>query len=234
MVGDRLRFDHHVARELARERVLARSTSVEWVSALIGLKLRLPQSLSQISERMSSSTGDLRPAATKTSEIARDALARAAVELAEREAVAFDVLDDAGRDHRGRRVDDAAEDARGIDGLRDGARRIGGLDREAFVFAAVTLEIPPRDAVLHRDQHGVRVQERAAARAAIGVDLMRFDGEDDEVLLAGLVEVGGRLHAFAADFRAVVRDQPQAVFADRGEMDAARDDGDFVARRGQA
>ena len=35
---------------------------VAWVSALIGLKLRLPQSLSQISDRMSLSTGALNPA----------------------------------------------------------------------------------------------------------------------------------------------------------------------------
>ena len=41
------------------------STSVECVSALIGLKVRLPHSLSQISERMLSSTGALRPARAK-------------------------------------------------------------------------------------------------------------------------------------------------------------------------
>ena len=43
------------------------STSVAWVSALIGLKERLPHALSQISERMSSSTRDLSPAFTKVS-----------------------------------------------------------------------------------------------------------------------------------------------------------------------
>ena len=37
------------------------STSVECVSALMGLKVRLPQSLSQISERMSVSTRALKP-----------------------------------------------------------------------------------------------------------------------------------------------------------------------------
>ena len=38
------------------------STSVARESALIGLNVRLPHSFSQISERMSSSTGALRPA----------------------------------------------------------------------------------------------------------------------------------------------------------------------------
>ncbi len=44
------------------------STSVAWVSALIGLKLMLPHSFSQISERMSVRTGALRPAATSVAE----------------------------------------------------------------------------------------------------------------------------------------------------------------------
>ena len=38
------------------------SIRVAWVSAEIGLNERLPQALSQISERMSASTGDLNPA----------------------------------------------------------------------------------------------------------------------------------------------------------------------------
>ena len=41
------------------------STSVACVSALIGLKLRLPHSLSQISLRMSPMTGALNPALTR-------------------------------------------------------------------------------------------------------------------------------------------------------------------------
>ena len=45
-------------------------SSVECVSALIGLKLRLPQSLSQISLRMSPITGALNPARVNAAEIA--------------------------------------------------------------------------------------------------------------------------------------------------------------------
>jgi len=46
------------------------SASVEWVSALMGLKLRFPHSLSQISERMSFATGDLKPALVNVAEMA--------------------------------------------------------------------------------------------------------------------------------------------------------------------
>ena len=44
------------------------SSSVAWVSALIGLKLRLPHSLTQISSRMRGLTGAFSPAAMKTSD----------------------------------------------------------------------------------------------------------------------------------------------------------------------
>ena len=46
------------------------STSVECVRLLIGLKVRLPHSLSQISARMLSSTGALKPALAKQAAIA--------------------------------------------------------------------------------------------------------------------------------------------------------------------
>ncbi len=46
------------------------SCSVECVSAEIGLNVRLPQSFSQISARMLSSTGHLRPDATNAAAIA--------------------------------------------------------------------------------------------------------------------------------------------------------------------
>ena len=43
------------------------STRVAWVSALIGLKERLPQAFSQISERMSARMRDRKPALTRAS-----------------------------------------------------------------------------------------------------------------------------------------------------------------------
>ena len=57
-----------IARDSARvEGSVQITSSVAWVSALIGLKQTLPQSFSQISSRMRSSTGAFRPAATKSS-----------------------------------------------------------------------------------------------------------------------------------------------------------------------
>ena len=47
------------------------SSSVAWVSALMGLKLRLPHNLSQISERMSFDTGALKPASRNAVLMAR-------------------------------------------------------------------------------------------------------------------------------------------------------------------
>jgi len=46
------------------------STRVAWVSALIGLKLRLPHSLSQISPRRSLMIGALNPALVRLAEMA--------------------------------------------------------------------------------------------------------------------------------------------------------------------
>ena len=48
----------------------SRSTSVAWVSALMGLKLRFPQILSQISPRMSLVMGALKPAFVSAAEMA--------------------------------------------------------------------------------------------------------------------------------------------------------------------
>ena len=47
------------------------STSVAWVMALIGLKVRLPHSFSQISERMSSRMRALNPASVNVSDTRR-------------------------------------------------------------------------------------------------------------------------------------------------------------------
>ena len=46
------------------------SSSVAWASALIGLKVRLPQSFVQISARTSASAGDLKPARVNISDSA--------------------------------------------------------------------------------------------------------------------------------------------------------------------
>jgi hypothetical protein len=71
------------------------TSSVAWVSALIGLNERLPQSLTQISSRMRGRTGAFSPAAPQRLRQGMRALRLRPVRFAEREAVALNVLDDA-------------------------------------------------------------------------------------------------------------------------------------------
>ena len=72
------------------------SSSVARVSALIGLKVRLPQSFIQISVRTSVSTGDLKPAREKSSASAATRALLRAVDFGERQAIALDMADHAG------------------------------------------------------------------------------------------------------------------------------------------
>ena len=140
------------------------SSRVEWVRLLIGLKVRLPQSLSQISARMSVEQRRLEAGALERGGDALRAFADAAVELAEREAFALDVLHDAGRHQFGGRVDDAAEHARRRDALRQAAARVDAQHRAALVLAAVAMEVPVGDAVLHRHDDGLGPDQRATGR----------------------------------------------------------------------
>src|SRR3546814_1344759 len=89
------------------------------------------------------------------------------------------------------------------------------------------LEVPPWQAVLDGHDHGVRaVQQRHLRRH--GRQMMRLQGQDHEVLLAGLLEAIDRV-----DLRlllaAVLPDQLQAVLADGGEMRPLIDHGDVLA-----
>ena len=81
------------------------SSSVLPVSAEIGLNDRLPQSFTHISLRISSRTGACSPAATSSCASAQDAVALFAGRLAKREALAFDMADQARRIDLGRRID---------------------------------------------------------------------------------------------------------------------------------
>ncbi|OIJ42278.1 hypothetical protein LO55_1 [Massilia timonae] len=72
------------------------STRVECASALIGLKQTLPHSLSQISARILSSTGDLKPAFWKQAETSLTRSLAVPSSSPSGKARAFDVPDDAG------------------------------------------------------------------------------------------------------------------------------------------
>ena len=125
------------------------SSSVPPVSAEIGLKERLPQSLTQMSLRMSGRIGARMPAATSARESAVEPLALLARRLAERQPVALDVANDARRfDLRGD-VDDAADGALRLERLPDRCRR----DR------------PPRRGVLRAGRRACRNTTRARRSA---------------------------------------------------------------------
>ena len=132
-------------------------SSVAWVSALIGLKLRLPQSLVHISLRTSLTTGALKPALAKASDTRRIRSLFEPSSLGEREAVALDVTNDAGSLDLRRRIDDAGDDAVDRQIVGDDAAGIDALEAHAFMRAAMAEKIPPGNAVLRRQHERFRV-----------------------------------------------------------------------------
>ena len=74
-----------------------------------------------------------------------DALGPAAGRLAEGEAVAVLVADDAGGCDLGRRIDHGADRPLGADGVPDAAAGIDRLDAAALEGATGAVEIPPRN-----------------------------------------------------------------------------------------
>ena len=79
-----------------------------------------------------------------------------AVDLANGEAVALGVVDDAGGGDEGRGVDHAADDALGGDVARDDPAGVDGFQARALPGAAVALEVPPGNAVLGRKRRRCR------------------------------------------------------------------------------
>ena len=97
-VSSMIAFDS--ARVAGSEQI---TSSVAWVSALIGLRQTLPQSFSQISSRMRSRHRRLHAGLDEDVREPLHVLGDFAGGLAERKAVAIDVTDHAGRLDLGRR-----------------------------------------------------------------------------------------------------------------------------------
>ena len=151
----------------------------------------------------------------------------AAVELAQGEAIALDVMDDARRgDGRGG-VHDAADEAAGVDLLGQDAGRVERLQSLVVVLAAQLLEIPPRQPVLHRHDHGIGAEQGVDVARGL-IEIMRLDREDDEVLLAGVGRLVDRLDLRGLHL-AVVPFELEAVLLDGGEMHAEIDHGHRIA-----
>ncbi len=107
------------------------------MSALTGLKVRLPQSFVQISVRTSASAGDLKPALVKSSDSAAMRSVFCAVDFGKRKAMALDVPDDARAFDLRRLIADAGDDGvdRQIDG--DDPAGIDAFELDAFVRSAM-------------------------------------------------------------------------------------------------
>ena len=139
-----------------------------------------------------------------------DAGCVSAVKLAQREAVAFDDLDDARADYLTGRVHHAADHAVNADVLGDGAIRVDGVDgcaKVAWVHrCGQLLEVPPGYAVLHGDHAGVGMHQRGQL-SRNGRHLVGFHAQDDDILNAGLGNGGRGANRVGQHLVAVLLDQ---------------------------
>ena len=153
------------------------------------------------------------------------------VRLADREARPFDVTDDAGRLELGRAVDDAADRPLGRNRRRDRAAGIDRLDAPALVGPCEAMEVPPGDAVLRRDDGGLRAEQRLEQRPGSRI-VVRLQAEHDDVDRADLPRVVGRRRVRGEV--ATRAQHPYAVTAHRLEIRAARDEAARRRRRERA
>src|SRR5207247_2720414 len=102
----------------------------------------------------------------------------------------------------------------------------------SFILAAVLVEIPPGDAVLHRDDRGVGAAEMLDV-AGDRRDLMRLDGQQHDVLLARIARAldRTRVRPLRGDLGAVFPDHAHALRANGVEVRAACDERDVFASR---
>jgi len=153
-------------------------------------------------------------------------------QFADRETVAFHVVDDAGFGDGGGRVDDAADDLVGVDVLAERTVGIERVEALAVMRAAVVVEIPPRNAVLHGDDHGVRTDDTVHLARHL-FQVVRLQGQDDEVMRAQFGDVVCGLGDLGDVFGAVLPDQLEPVLLDRFQVRPLVDDADFVSGQRQ-
>ena len=156
-----------------------------------------------------------------------------AVELTHRETVALDVGDDPRGHLLGGWIGDAADDARRRHRRGQHAIGIEGPQAPPVVLAAVALEVPPTDPVLHRHNHSVgsvQVPQFVSDRG----DLVRFQGQDHNVMRDRFRCEFVRRDNVRHQFASVGFPQSQAVpLSDGVEVLAAGDDADRPAGRSQ-
>ena len=142
------------------------------------------------------------------------------------------MVDDPGGADRAGRIDDAADDSVGVDVLAQHPVRIEGFDRSAVELAAVVVEIPPRDSILHRDDDGVGPGDLGDLLGHL-FQVMRLQAQDYQVLNAGVLDFVRGLGDLGHVFDAVLLNQFQPVFLDRLEVRTLVDDRDFLAAQRQ-
>ena len=207
------------------------SSSVACVSALIGLKLRLPHSLSQISDADIADDRCLEAGLAKQFGQGAQPRRIGAVGLAEGETVALDLLDHTGCNDFTGWINDASDDALGRKMCRDDTTGINALQLSALVRTAMFVEVPPRNSVLCRDDGRIRpdcCREFSGNRR----DLVRLHAENENVLRTEVNESirrGQLLHGF----RTILGDEFHAGRTHRLQIGAANHDADLGPDRCQ-
>src|SRR5262249_41963352 len=141
LCGDRLRLGHHGGRKLARRRELAdvgegsARKGADRIECEVAPELQ-PDLCADILEPRALEAG-----ARETLRHALRALARRAIELADREAIAFDVLHHPGGEELARRVHDAAEHTLSGNELGERALRVDAAHDAAFERASMVEEV---------------------------------------------------------------------------------------------
>src|SRR4029077_13320738 len=121
-----------------------------------------------------------------------DSFRARAVRFSERYAIAFGTANDAGLHDFSGEIDDGADDATGLDRIRDCAARVDALEVHAFVIAAPSLKKPPGDSVLGADDCRVRAEDRFESRRELGQPVS-FHAEEHDIDRADFLEILGDL-----------------------------------------
>jgi hypothetical protein len=151
---------------------------------------------------------------------ALDARRGRTVGLAQRELVAVDVLDNAGRGDLGRRVDRAADCPVRANGAPLAVVAIDRINAVALIGAGKFVKIPPRHTVLAADDRSLRAEERRHRLGRLP-SLMRFEAIENHIDRANLGWIAGGQDIGRSPL--AVLDQRQAIRADRRKVGTARD-----------
>src|SRR5690606_21103312 len=224
-LADDLHLQHHLAGDGARLRI--RGDHIECRAGERGnrVEAEVPPELHPDIRADIRAHGRFHPGIDQQAGQAARPLAPLPRRLADGKTIPRHVSNDAGRGDLGGLVDHGAKDPLRPDAVPDRAVRIDGLYPQAFPRPGDAIEIPPRHAVLRRHHHRLG-SEQGLHRRDDAADGMCFEGDDDVILMA---ERGGiiRCRDIFYGESLPLTFNGEAVFADRGKMLPARNQGDF-------